>query len=149
MRTPATGDVSSLVVEEVQRIRSLGARGVGAEITSEPIVQMKARRAHKHAFAHRGVRSRILRRIAPFPSLITASFLLLPHTRSFLSFRCAVQGLDKFTTALVTRVEARDGGSGGSSTLRTRVRVEAALFGVQRTHTARLNLSMHCPECMP
>jgi hypothetical protein len=52
------------------------------------------------------------------------------------------QGLDKFTTALVTRVEAREGGGGGSSTLRTRVRVEAALFGVQRTHT-RLNLSIY------
>jgi hypothetical protein len=42
------------------------------------------------------------------------------------------QGLDKFTTALVTRVEAREGSGGASSTLRTRVRVEAALFGVQR-----------------
>jgi hypothetical protein len=45
LRPPPAGDVSSLLVEEVQRVRSLGARGGGggAEITSVPIVQMKAR----------------------------------------------------------------------------------------------------------
>ena len=31
-------------MEEVQRVRSLGARGAGAEIASAPVVQMKARR---------------------------------------------------------------------------------------------------------
>ena len=41
-----------------------------------------------------------------------------------------MQGLDKFTTALVTRVEARPG---GAAALRTRFRVEASVYGVQRT----------------
>jgi hypothetical protein len=122
-------------VEEVQRVRSLGARGAGAEITSEPIVQMKAR-------THTRIRLRCpLARIAPHCAVSVSHFRFIS---SAVPFRCAVQGLDKFTTALVTRVEAREGGSGGSSTLRTRVRVEAALFGVQRTHTTHTHT--HTPE---
>lgn len=39
------------------------------------------------------------------------------------------QGLDKLTTTLVTRVEARPG---GRSALRTRFKVEASVYGVQR-----------------
>ncbi len=51
---------------------------------------------------------------AAFPALISGTFPL--------------QGMDKFTTSLLVRVEPA--GSGGA-TLRTRVRVEATLFGVQ------------------
>ena len=49
--------------------------------------------------------------------------------RSQLRTLRRVQGLDKFTTALVTRVEARPG---GAAALRTRFRVEASVYGVQR-----------------